>query len=49
VLLGEWHGLRHKEVAVPFGDQDVIDDNGFHFSMSKQEIEDLPPGGPQSI
>lgn len=49
VLLGEWHGLRHKEVAVPFGDQDVIDDNGFHFSMSKQEIEDLPPADQQSV
>jgi hypothetical protein len=43
VLLGEWHGLRHTEVAVPFGDQDTIDDGGFHFSMSKQEMEDLPP------
>ena len=43
VLLGEWHGLRHTEVAVPFGDQDTIDDGGFHFSMSKQQIEDLPP------
>ena len=45
VLLGEWHGLRHTEVAVPFGDQDTIDDGGFHFSMSKQQIEDQPPLG----
>lgn len=45
VLLGEWHGLRDTEVAAPFGDQDMIDDGGFHFSMSKREIEDLPPVG----
>jgi hypothetical protein len=45
VLLGGWHGLRHTEVAVPFGDQDTIDDSGFHFGMSKREIEDLPPVG----
>ena len=45
VLLGDWHGLRHTEVAVPFGDHDVIDDSGFRFSMSKREIEDLPPVG----
>jgi len=45
VLLGEWHGLRHTEVAVPFGDQDMIDDGGFHLGMSKREIEDLPPVG----
>jgi hypothetical protein len=48
VLLGEWHGLQHKEVAVPFGGKDMINDDGFHFSMSKQEIEDLPPAGQQS-
>jgi len=45
VLLGEWHGLRHEEVAVPFADQDTIEDDGFHLSMSKQEIEALPPLG----
>ena len=45
VVLAEWHGLRHKEVAVPFGDRDMIDDEGFHSSMSKQEMEDLPPLG----
>jgi hypothetical protein len=45
VLLGEWHRLRHTEVAVPLGDQDVIDDDGVHFSMSRQEIENLPPVG----
>jgi hypothetical protein len=45
VLLGEWHELHRKEVAVPFGDQDMIDDDGFHFSMSKQEVENLPPSG----
>ncbi len=45
VLLGEWHRLRHTEVAVPFGDQDTIDDDGFHLGMSKQEIADLPPLG----
>jgi hypothetical protein len=45
VLLGEWHGLRHTEVAVPFGDQDTIDEGGFHFAMSKRQIEDLPPVG----
>jgi hypothetical protein len=45
VLLGELHRLRHTEVAVPFGDQDTIDDDGFHLSMSKQEIADLPPLG----
>ena len=45
VLLGEWRGLRHTEVAVPFGAQDTIDDDGFHFGMSKQEIADLPPVG----
>jgi hypothetical protein len=45
VVLAEWHGLRHKEVAVPFGDQDTIDHEGFHLSMSQQEMEDLPPLG----
>src|SRR5262249_13131207 len=45
VLLGQWHRLRHTEVAVPFGDHDMIDDDGFHFSMSEQEIENLPPFG----
>ena len=45
VLLGGLHRLRHTEVAVPFGDQDTIDDDGFHLSMSKQEIADLPPRG----
>lgn len=45
VLLGELHRLRHTEVAVPLGDQDMIDDDGFHFTMSKQEIADLPPLG----
>jgi hypothetical protein len=45
VLIGEWHRLRHTEVAVPFGDQDTIDDDGLHVSMSKQEIADLPPVG----
>ena len=43
VLIGEWRRLRHTEVAVPFGDQDMIDEDGFHLSMSKQEIADLPP------
>jgi len=32
-------------VAVPFGDQDMIDGDGLHLSMSKQEIADLPPLG----
>jgi hypothetical protein len=45
VLLGELHRLRHTEVAVPLGEQDMIDDDGFHFRMSKQEIADLPPLG----
>ncbi|HEV2377286.1 MAG TPA: hypothetical protein VGS19_34620 [Streptosporangiaceae bacterium] len=45
VLLGEWHGLRHKEVAVPFTDQDTVQDDGFHLSLSKQQIEALPPLG----
>jgi hypothetical protein len=43
VLIGERHRLRHTVVAVPLGDQDMIDDDGFHLSMSKQEIADLPP------
>ena len=43
VLIGEWRRLRHTEVAVPLGDQDMIDDDGFHLSMSKREIADLPP------
>lgn len=43
VLIGERRRLRHTEVAVPFGDDDMIDDDGFHVSMSKQEIADLPP------
>lgn len=45
VLLGEWHGLRHEEVAVPFTDRDTVRDDGFHFSMTKQQIEALPPPG----
>ena len=45
VILGESHRLRHTEVAVPFGDQDMIDGDGLHLSMSKQEIADLPPLG----
>ena len=45
VLLGEWHGLRHKEVAVPFTGQDTVEDDGFHLGMSKQEIAALPPLG----
>ncbi|HYA50730.1 MAG TPA: hypothetical protein VEG33_06125 [Streptosporangiaceae bacterium] len=45
VLLGEWHGLHHEEVAVPFADLDTVEDDGFHLSMSKQEIEALPPLG----
>jgi len=45
VLLGEWHGLRHVEVAIPFADRDTVQDDGFHFSMTKQQIEDLPPYG----
>jgi hypothetical protein len=43
VLLGEWHGLRREEVAVPFADRDTVRDDGFHFSMTKQQIEALPP------
>jgi hypothetical protein len=45
VLLGERHGLRHVEVAVPFADGDTVQDDGFHFSLTKQEIEALPPRG----
>jgi hypothetical protein len=45
VLLGEWHGLRHVEVAVPFADRDTVQDDGFHFSMTKQQMEALPPLG----
>ena len=45
VLLGEWHGLRHVEVAVPFTDRDSVQDDGFHFSMTKRQIETLPPVG----
>lgn len=45
VILGEWQGLRHKEVAVPFGDHDMIDDDGFHFRTSRQQMEELPPLG----
>jgi len=43
VLLGEWHGLRHVEVAVPFADGDTVEDDGFHFSLTKHQIEALPP------
>jgi hypothetical protein len=45
VLLGFRHGLRHVEVAVPFGDQDTVRDDGFHFRLTKQQIEALPPLG----
>jgi hypothetical protein len=46
VLLGEWQGLRQAEVAVPFTDRDTLQSDGFHFSMTKQQIEALPPLGP---
>jgi hypothetical protein len=45
VVLGEWHGLRQTEVAVPFTDRDTVQADGFHFSLTKQQIEALPPLG----
>jgi hypothetical protein len=45
VLLGGWHGLRHEEVAVPFTGKDTLEEDGFHLSTSKQQIESLPPLG----
>lgn len=47
VLLGEWHEFRHVEVAVPFADRDTVQDDGFHFSMTKKQIEALPALGTQ--
>jgi len=43
VLLGEWHGLRHVEVAVPFAEGDTVEADGFHFGLSKHEMQALPP------
>jgi hypothetical protein len=45
VLLREGHLWGHKEVAIPFGAVAGLDD-GIRLSISKQEVEDLPPVDP---
>jgi sporulation protein YlmC with PRC-barrel domain len=42
VLLQEGHLWGRKEVAIPFDAVASLDD-GLHLSMSKQQVQDLPP------
>lgn len=43
VLLQEGHLWGRKEVAIPIGAVDRVDDDGIKLKISKQDVQDLPP------
>lgn len=43
VLLREWHLLSHRTVLVPRSAVATVDAEGFHLSISKRQVRDLPP------
>jgi sporulation protein YlmC with PRC-barrel domain len=43
VLLQEGHLWGSKEVAIPIGSVSGVDDEGIKLSMTKQQVQDLPP------
>ena len=45
VLLQEGHLWSRKEVTIPIGAVDTIDDEGIHVRLSKHELADLPELG----
>ena len=42
-VLAEGHLFGRKDVAIPIGAVEQIDDEGIRISMTRKEIEDLPP------
>jgi sporulation protein YlmC with PRC-barrel domain len=43
VLLQEGHLWDRKQVAIPIRAVTKVDDDGIHLSLTKEQIEDLPP------
>ncbi len=43
VLLQEGHLWGRKQVAIPIGSVASVDDDGIKLSISKQQVQDLPP------
>jgi sporulation protein YlmC with PRC-barrel domain len=43
VLLRERHLLSHRTVLIPRSAVAAVGEDGFHLSMSKREVRDLPP------
>jgi uncharacterized protein YrrD len=43
LVLAEGHLFGRKDVSIPIGAVERIDDEGIRISMTRKEIEDLPP------
>ncbi len=43
VLLQEGHLWDRKEVAIPISAVTSVDDEGIHLSLTKEQVQDLPP------
>jgi hypothetical protein len=43
VLLQEGHLWGRKEVAIPIGAVTRVGDDGIELSITRQDVEDLPP------
>jgi sporulation protein YlmC with PRC-barrel domain len=42
VLLKKGHLFGHKDVAIPIGSVETVDDGGVRLSVSKKEVDELP-------
>jgi sporulation protein YlmC with PRC-barrel domain len=43
VVLKEGHVFRHKDLAIPIVMVEAVDDKGIRLSVSRREVENLPP------